>query len=199
MSEINVFVRNAETGRLFDRPIYSIADLITAGHLVATFPDGSAAIADGPEIDGVVEIKPLEAESEIRPDRYWSLAYPEDISVIDGDTIEVRARLQFGVIVEVRIRLASINAIELHDDGGEEAKKLLEQIINEADWIWIKTVKNKAKEPPKQKQKKTFDRYVGFLFDEFGESINQKIVDAGLAVPYMIEIMDSGDSFLVRE
>jgi endonuclease YncB( thermonuclease family) len=124
---------------------------------------------------------------------------PEDVLVIDGDTIEARVSLQFGVIVEVRVRLASINAIELHDDGGQAAKEFLENEIAKCEWIWLKTVRNKAKEPTKQKQKKTFDRYVGFLFDEFGELINQRLVDAGLAVPYMIEIVDSGDSFLIRE
>jgi endonuclease YncB( thermonuclease family) len=199
VSEIYVQVRDVETGGLFDRPIYSIADLLTAGQLVATFPDGSATMAAGVDVDGVLELRPLEAKSEIRPDRYWSMIRPEDVLVIDGDTIEARVSLQFGVIVEVRVRLASINAIELRDDGGQAAKEFLENEIAKCEWIWLKTVRNKAKEPPKQKQKKTFDRYVGFLFDEFGELINQRLVDAGLAEPYMIEIVDSGDSFLVRE
>lgn len=199
MSEIFVQVRDVETGGLFDRPIYSIVDLLTAGQLVNTFPDGSATMAAGVDVDEVVELCPLEAKSEIKPDRYWSMIRPEDVLVIDGDTIEARVSLQFGVIVEVRVRLASINAIELRDDGGQAAKEFLENEVAKCEWIWLKTVRNKAKEPPKQKQKKTFDRYIGFLFDEFGELINQRLVDAGLAKPYMIEIVDSGDSFLVRE
>lgn len=72
--------------------------------------------------------------------------------VIDGDTVEIQAKLGFDVFAKAHIRLANYSAPELYEPGGEDAKNQLQKILDEANIedITITTT-----------GKKSFDRWVG--------------------------------------
>ncbi len=110
-------------------------------------------------------------------DRYWYNALVT--SVIDGDTITCSIDVGFRIIVQDRhIRLAGINAPELRQptlDAGRRSRLwLIEQIL--AKRIVIRTMKDND------------DKY-GRLLGEIWRgdvSINRRMVELGLAAPYMV-------------
>lgn len=67
--------------------------------------------------------------------------------VVDGDTIRVDLDLGFGIMMRgedgggMAIRLLGINARELHDPGGKEAKANLESILPVDAIVSLHTVK----------------------------------------------------------
>jgi hypothetical protein len=137
-----------------------------------------------------------------RPDRFWYLQPFGSVMATDGDTIQATVELTMNSLIRSSIRLASINAPEKEGAtllAGKEAQNELQQLIFEPDYIWIRTVQNKTPEPILRKQKRTFGRYIAFLFDPHGNSINDAMVRAGMAEPYMIELLDGGDSFQLVE
>ena len=64
--------------------------------------------------------------------------------VIDGDTLDVDIDLGFGIRFKTRIRLAGINAPELHTREGEIVKERVEEMIEEANYeVYLRTFKGK--------------------------------------------------------
>jgi endonuclease YncB( thermonuclease family) len=137
-----------------------------------------------------------------RPDRFWYLQPKGSVSAVDGDTIQGAIELTMDSLVRASVRLASINAPEMKGEtilAGKTAQDELDFLIGFWTYIWIRTIQNKTPEPTLRKQKRTFGRYVAFLFDPHGNSINDAMVRAGMAEPYMIELLDGGDSFQIVE
>lgn len=133
----------------------------------------------------------------IRPSRFWYKCSPKDIRAVDGDTVAVDMDLTLGVSLQVRLRLASINAPKLEgedssDSPGNRSQAFLKRLIQAHTHIWVRTLQNKRNEA-----KKTFDRYIAFLFTPVGQCINDIMVREGLATPYMIEVLDEGESFVL--
>ena len=98
--------------------------------------------------------------------------------VVDGDTIDVDIDLGFKVVLsKQRIRLAGIDTPESRTRDlkekalGLEAKKLLGHLC-ESDFVLESLGRGK------------YGRILGVLYDEQGYSINQKLIDADLAVEY---------------
>lgn len=110
-------------------------------------------------------------------DRYWYSALITD--VIDGDTVIATIDVGFRISInERRIRLAGINAPELRQptlDAGRRSRLwLIEQIL--AKRIVIRTMKDGD------------DKY-GRLLGEIWRgdvNINRRMVELGLATPYMV-------------
>ncbi len=127
----------------------------------------------------------------IKPDRFWYKAKNSEISVIDGDTISVQTDLTMSVYHQVALRLAGINAPEINTEAGKLSKSFLQSQVEKHEWFWIKTVQNRSR-----KQKKTFDRYIAFIFDPYGNLINDIMVANLHAESYMVELFDQGDSFI---
>lgn len=108
----------------------------------------------------------------------------ELIRVIDGDTVDLEVDQGLEVLRRLRFRLASINTDELHSPDSEkrkravEAQAFLENCFVGAVKITIRTYKDK---------KEKYGRYLADIFvnDDF-ESVNQKLLDAGLAEPFMV-------------
>jgi len=139
----------------------------------------------------------LTIELPERPSRFWYKIRTDQIRVIDGDTIECLTDLTHGVHIEAVYRLASINAPEMKGKTLKAAKLAafrLEALISNENYLWIKSLKNRGND----KQIQTFGRYVAYVFTEFGECLNVKMVAEGHAVPYMIEIIQE-DSFEVKK
>jgi len=98
--------------------------------------------------------------------------------VVDGDTVDVHIKLGFDVMLrKQRVRLAGIDTPESRTRDleekklGLEAKELLKEFC--ADGFVLHSM-GRGK----------YGRVLGVLYDQGGESINQKLIDAGLAVEY---------------
>lgn len=100
--------------------------------------------------------------------------------VIDGDTIDVDINLGFWITVSYRVRLKGINTAETRTLNLEEKEKglkakewLKKELSKEGEWI-IETHKEDK-----------YGRILGTLyFQEEKTSINQRMIDEGLAVFY---------------
>ena len=92
--------------------------------------------------------------------------------VIDGDTIELLAKENpYHHITKLKIRLYGIDAPELKQAYGKEAKKYLSALILKQEVSLI--IENKDK----------YDRFVGTLFLK-GQDINKEMVKNGYAHAY---------------
>jgi micrococcal nuclease len=109
------------------------------------------------------------------------------IRVVDGDTVDLDIDLGLDIHHQIRVRLYGINTPELHSSDPEEQKKakeakryleyslLILPNLKSKDLI-VKTVKDKTEK---------YGRYLAVIFaDADPVAVNQKLLDAGLAVPY---------------
>ena len=99
------------------------------------------------------------------------------IKIIDGDTVDGMIDLGFDVWIKRRIRLNRIDTPETRTKDLEEkergiiAKERLTEILNEKEIIIISHGRDK------------YGRCLGELMVE-GNSVNQMLLDEGLALPY---------------
>lgn len=99
------------------------------------------------------------------------------LKVIDGDTVDLKVDLGFHIHVDMRIRMAGINAPELHSKdptvvvSAQTAKVYLKQRI-ELKTVTLMTIKDRREK---------YGRILGLIFLD-DVDINQELVDAGLAV-----------------
>lgn len=100
------------------------------------------------------------------------------VRVIDGDTAALRVDCGFRVWLEDSFRFYGINAPELIGDSHEAglaAKQYLESLLPAGTEIIVETFKPKDK----------YGRWLGILYvGDDPQSINDKMVEAGQAVPY---------------
>lgn len=97
------------------------------------------------------------------------------VRVVDGDTIDVNVDLGFDVWVKQRLRLKYIDAPEMRGaskEAGLLSKQALEDYIRDTEF-YIETEKRGK-----------FGRYIAELFWLTGESINERMIQEGYAVPY---------------
>ena len=103
--------------------------------------------------------------------------------IVDGDTVDVVIDLGFSILICHRVRLKGVNAPETRTlDHAEKAKGLAskdwlsKELTNDKKWI-IETTKEDK-----------YGRYLGTFFEE-GESIsiNEKMIQSGMAAPYMVD------------
>lgn len=98
--------------------------------------------------------------------------------VVDGDTLDTDLMLGFGVVLEKqRVRLVGIDTPESRTRDlaekklGLQAKELLKELTQDG---FVLESQGRGK----------YGRILGVLWDFDGNSINQKLIDAGLAVEY---------------
>lgn len=102
------------------------------------------------------------------------------VSVYDGDTITVD--MDFGCDLhrkKMKLRMYGINAPELYDGtpDGMAARNYLREMLVIGKTYRCETLKDKQEK---------YGRYLIVMYTDTGESINQMMVSAGHAVPYMI-------------
>jgi micrococcal nuclease len=108
------------------------------------------------------------------------------LNVVDGDTIDVQISLGLDIFHQTRLRLADINAPELHAaDPAVRAKAkaarqfLIDNLPIGAGSLTIDTVKDRTEK---------YGRYLAHIrVGDAAETINQQLVDKGLAVPFMVD------------
>lgn len=94
--------------------------------------------------------------------------------IIDGDTIDVTLDLGFSLYLSQRVRLAEIDAPEMRESGGKDAKEFLKILLPEGSEVTIVTYKN---------GKEKFGRYLAQVF--IGNTdVNQTLLDSGLVERY---------------
>lgn len=99
------------------------------------------------------------------------------IRVVDGDTADVVVDLGFQISIEMRVRLAGIDAPELNARGpeGEQARDHLASLLPAGSICYVKT------EKPRDK----YGRWLAWIRPE-GQSltVNDRMVAGGFAVTY---------------
>jgi micrococcal nuclease len=99
-------------------------------------------------------------------------------SVYDGDTVRLDIDLGFkSWLFDVPFRLSGIDAIELGNPGGREARDLVRLLAPFGSPLTIITEKDRTEK---------YGRYLATLYVESlgTTSVNQHLMDLGLAVPY---------------
>lgn len=131
-----------------------------------------------------------EISQTIQPQRFWYKLKTPSVRVVDADTLETMTDLTMNTFALTRIRLAGIQAPE--ENTGTNGAELLKRELQLYSYIWIKTVQDKN-----HKQKKTFDRFIGFVFDPYGRLINDWVLNnVPGTVPLMPELIENGETFI---
>ena len=107
------------------------------------------------------------------------------VRVIDGDTLDVDIDLGFGIRFKTRIRLAGVNAPELHTREGEIVKERVEEMLEEANYeVYLRTFKGKDYIDQKGK----YGRWLALVLIPRGKRnydlLNAILLSEGLAEPY---------------
>ena len=108
------------------------------------------------------------------------------IKVVDGDTVDLDIDLGLDIHHQVRVRLYGINTPELHSSDSEVLKKAKEAKLFLFNILTLPNLRSKDLLIKTQKDKtEKYGRYLAEIFtDGDPVSVNQKLIDAGLAVPY---------------
>lgn len=108
--------------------------------------------------------------------------------VVDGDTLDVNIDLGFDIYHKVRVRLARINAPEIHNvkkdsleyKRGMKAKAFVQKWVTLAPTVYVQTFKD---------TKGKYGRYVAHLYHRYQDTsfiydntLSHALVEAGLAV-----------------
>ena len=103
--------------------------------------------------------------------------------IVDGDTLLLDVDLGFFININVKVRLAAINAPPLNTKDGEKAKAFVEKELTDAQLVI------------ESRKKEKYGRYLTYIYyhktyDEYediirhGKLINEELVKAGLANKY---------------
>jgi micrococcal nuclease len=95
------------------------------------------------------------------------------IRVVDGDTIEVEVDLGFHIKMNMKIRLAGINAPEMSTAEGKKTKAEMIHLL-EDQTVTLLTIKDKQEK---------YGRYLGVIVKN-KQNINEWLVEQKLAVRY---------------
>lgn len=92
--------------------------------------------------------------------------------VIDGDTLDLRVNLGFGLFLEDRFRLARIDCPEMNTPEGIQARDYVTQF--ELQSVIVKT-------PEKPKDK--YGRFLAIIHLQDGRCLNDELLSKGFAKP----------------
>ncbi len=97
--------------------------------------------------------------------------------VVDGDTLDVRAVLGFGVQLDIRVRLAGLNVAEKTTrEGVEVAAWVTQWLAGQGDELAVATVKDRREK---------YGRYLATVSGRPGmPSLNELLLMSGMADPY---------------
>jgi micrococcal nuclease len=96
------------------------------------------------------------------------------IDVHDGDTCHLRIDLGLHTFVETHVRLAHVNAPELHEANGAAAKARLEELLAAGPLV-VHTIRDRTEK---------YGRWLAEITTAAGDDVGQTLLDEGLAVPY---------------
>ena len=102
------------------------------------------------------------------------------VKVVDGDTVDVDIDLGFGITKRERVRLAGVNAPELHSKDAAEKSAAAASRQFAVDWVtargdvFLRT----------EKEHEKYGRYLAWVEADDGSSLNDELVASGHGVPY---------------
>lgn len=108
------------------------------------------------------------------------------IYVVDGDTVDLDVDLGLDIHHLLRVRLLGIDTPELHSSIPEEREKAKQARLFLQEGLMQSDVSSKSLTIKTEKDRtEKYGRYLATIF-AIGDSVsfNQKLLDAGLAVPY---------------
>lgn len=95
------------------------------------------------------------------------------LRVVDGDTVEARIDLGFKINIDLKVRLANINAPEISTNEGKESKKWLGDNLPLNQEVTLSMFKSQDK----------YGRYLAVILYN-GQNINQELIKSGHATEY---------------
>lgn len=97
--------------------------------------------------------------------------------VVDGDTLWLQVDLGIDISVRLSVRLYGLNTPEMSTPEGPVAKQfVLDWLEASSNSLVLRTIKDR---------KEKYGRYLGIILDVgTGKSLNDALLEAGLAVPY---------------
>lgn len=98
------------------------------------------------------------------------------VRVIDGDTVVLDIDLGFRLWATMPIRLLGINTPEMREAAGRVSRQWVIDWFEKNPQFQVAT----AKDPEK------YGRWLGVIRPQSGASLNEALVTAGHAVPYMV-------------
>lgn len=107
------------------------------------------------------------------PTIVWSFPNATINRVVDGDTVEIDVAIGFGVTYRGSFRILGINARELHEPGGQEAKANLVALLPVGSTIQLGSVKNDK-----------FSRYDALLSNTAIGDVSTYLINTGWAAPW---------------
>lgn len=117
--------------------------------------------------------------NRVDPYQYWARVQ----RVVDGDTIDVTVELGFEITIKARVRIAGIDAPEMHGvphtsheyQAGLKAKQHVEQLAPPQTWVELRTYKARNREK--------YGRWIAAVYAN-GTNIADSLINAGLATPH---------------
>ena len=147
-------------------------------------PTQARVVRSARQEDGTYQIRRFKDSGVDRPEDLLYTYAARVTNVIDGDTLDVRIDIGFGISVSDRLRLKGINAKEMTELKGRQAKHFLKTYLKECPVVILRTEKEGM-----------FGRWIADLFaiqgcDDIykiaaeGLYINQFLLDTGYAEVY---------------
>jgi micrococcal nuclease len=102
------------------------------------------------------------------------------IEVNDGDTISIKVNTFLGITTKIeRLRLIGIDAPELKQEPwGRLSKRYLKKLLSESDWV--------VRVEFDIEKRDKYGRLLGYVWDNRGRLINEKMLEEGYALLYTI-------------
>jgi micrococcal nuclease len=97
-------------------------------------------------------------------------------NVVDGDTVDIDIDLGFHIHWKTRFRLYGINTPERGQPNWAEATQYVKNKVLNKDVI-VHTFMDKGDK---------YGRFLATILYEESHNLNQELIDAGLAVPYIV-------------
>lgn len=98
--------------------------------------------------------------------------------VIDGDTVEAMVDAGFHMTLSLKLRLAGINAPEMHDADAGVRDRATKALIRLSSLVMNQNVVIETQKPD------AFGRYLATLFTLDGLNVNIILINEGHAVPF---------------
>lgn len=105
----------------------------------------------------------------------------EILRVLDGDTVDVRMDLGFGVYTTQRLRIYGVNTPEKDTEAGKAALQFVSETLYQASEVHVQTMKQSTQSDAEKREK--YGRYL-VQINVDGEPLADLIIKAGHGQAY---------------
>jgi len=110
----------------------------------------------------------------------YEYTFTEIPRAVDGDTLDAKIDLGFHVHIACKLRLQGINTPELPTPEGKQARAFVAQWFAKHfdQGVTVKTIRDREEK---------YGRMLAIIARADGTTLNNELIAAGLAVPYMAD------------